>query len=490
MSAVEYVETMKKIQEYFETFIDEESITKIHFENLVKIIGEKKIREDSYKLKSFFYLLINISNNHKRCSDFFVKIDQVMKIFSDDIKKYFSNYEIFQIFSKNKRILLYLIKANLFTIDHQIAEIMQNGHYKESQYFQYFGPEITCILGSNTLNENSKKKPKEKPYKSDLLFFCMYNDKSEKSDTLEYFEKNRNIGENESYICNLIRNDSIEEFITNINKSDISLNSTIKNSIYETNSYLIGKNITLIEYAAFFGSIRIFKYLQTNNAVLGDSLWNFIVHGNNSEIIDIYDRINDIKNDYKTIFEESIKCHHKGISSYILSNFSENNKEECSEFLQSSLRYYNFEFINNDDINKLSLFDLCKFEKGDIEILKLLLECKEIDVNFANKTHKWCNNMDDGWVKTTALNKAVESGNDEILKLLLQCEKIDVNFKNIKDKKKERTALHTAVEKENLEIIQLLLNHKNIDVEMYDEYGKTPLQYTNNKQIIRLFNKK
>ena len=42
---------------------------------------------------------------------------------------------------------------------------------------------------------------------------------------------------------------------------------------------------TLIEYAAFFGSIQIFKYLVKNGVELYPSLWNFAIHGNNPELI-------------------------------------------------------------------------------------------------------------------------------------------------------------------------------------------------------------
>ena len=47
------------------------------------------------------------------------------------------------------------------------------------------------------------------------------------------------------------------------------------------------KKITLIEYAAFFGSIQIFNYLKLNKISLTPSLWKYAIHGNNAEIIQI-----------------------------------------------------------------------------------------------------------------------------------------------------------------------------------------------------------
>lgn len=49
-------------------------------------------------------------------------------------------------------------------------------------------------------------------------------------------------------------------------------------SIFEANSYLIEKKTqTLIEYAAFFGSIQIIKYLHFNNVELDPSLWIYVI---------------------------------------------------------------------------------------------------------------------------------------------------------------------------------------------------------------------
>ena len=64
---------------------------------------------------------------------------------------------------------------------------------------------------------------------------------------------------------------------------NISLLSTIKPSIFEINKYLI-------EYAAFFGSIRIFQYLRFNNIELQPSLWFYAIHSNNTEMIHLLER--------------------------------------------------------------------------------------------------------------------------------------------------------------------------------------------------------
>lgn len=79
----------------------------------------------------------------------------------------------------------------------------------------------------------------------------------------------------------------------------------------------------------------------------------------------------------------------------------------------------------------------------------------------------------------TALYIAIEKGNIEIVKLLLKNEKIDVNISNrIKWHESgtdncnqyEKTALFLAIEKENIEIIELLLSNNKIDVNITNQW--------------------
>ena len=108
--------------------------------------------------------------------------------------------------------------------------------------------------------------------------------KFEEEDISKFEEKCRT-GENDSYLCTLIREDSVEDFISHVTRLNITLSSKIKPSIYETNPYLIGKEVSLIEYAAFFGSIQIAQYLKFNNVNFDFSLWFYSIHSNNADLI-------------------------------------------------------------------------------------------------------------------------------------------------------------------------------------------------------------
>ena len=59
-----------------------------------------------------------------------------------------------------------------------------------------------------------------------------------------------------------------------VTRNNIGPNSTINPSIYETNNFLFksrNDGTTLIEYAAFFGSIQIFNYLRLSGSELTPS---------------------------------------------------------------------------------------------------------------------------------------------------------------------------------------------------------------------------
>ena len=132
---------------------------------------------------------------------------------------------------------------------------------------------------------------------------------------------------------------------------------------------------TLIEYAAFFGAIQIFKYLYMNGVKLTPSLWYYVIHGRNLELIQFLED-NKINPNFKKVFNESIKCHHNEIANYILDNFTD-------DFFYHSnmkyLKYFNFEFVHNDYYPIHIFCILCKYNQTTL--LELLSKIDEFDVN-------------------------------------------------------------------------------------------------------------
>lgn len=199
------------------------------------------------------------------------------------------NSEIYNIF-KNKRILFFLIDEKMMIFNTYIAKrITSVNKYISAHYYRYFQPELMPFI-----NEKWFQRLK---YNYKIANFPAFIGWLENLDEElpEDFEEKRRIGENDSIICELIRNDSIDEFISYIGKNDVSNDLQIFDSIYETNNFLYKELIqpneyymtSLIDYAAFFGAISIFKYLKINNAHIDPLIWLYAIHGNNHQIIHI-----------------------------------------------------------------------------------------------------------------------------------------------------------------------------------------------------------
>ena len=301
----------------------------------------------------------------------------------DKIANNFSNFEIFNIFKGNKRVLLFLHDEKIIKIDENISKRLISNKYFHMHYPHYFLPEIKPYIEKKWLANCKNAYYSSKCVKS---FFDMID-----KDLPENFYENRKKGENENNICEFIRNDSIKEFIIYHNKNSISLHSKIQPSIYETNLFLLKKQnkkpITLIEYAAFFGSIQIFNFLIMNNIKLTKSLWFYSIHGGNGEIIHLLEdnHIDPPKNDdqcnvYNKIYIEAIKSHHNEIADYIMNFYLENKEEEKSQdFAIHYLKYFNFISVQNEMINESLFYDLCQYDHP-LFVYDLLTE-KNIDLN-------------------------------------------------------------------------------------------------------------
>ena len=279
---------------------------------------------------------------------------------------------------------MFLIEQQIMVIDEYIAKkIMMTDKYIISKYPQYFQPEIQPFINEKWFTKYDPK-DSDKKLRKELV-------EEIKKELPEDFYDKRKEGENDSQISELIRKDMITEFIAYITRNDVSINATIQPSIYETNSFLLTKqersniftnqNLTLIEYAAFFGSIQIFNYLQLEGVELTPSLWILAIHGHNSEMIhfleDNHVELED--KSYKQVFHESIKCHHNDIVNYFISNFLQNDEKNSQDTIKKCIKHYNFAFLKNDSISESSFCNLCKYNY--CALVDILLKEKVIDIN-------------------------------------------------------------------------------------------------------------
>ena len=351
MAVEQILEELKVLQSNILSFIDyEETYDDEKFQYLQEIFDDQKIKSDDKKLKLLLHLLLKISNNHHRGVQFFSKIEKILLFFKYEITKFLTNSQIFDIFKSNKRFLLFLMEEKVFTLENNFVKKMYYRPFSNLNYIEYFGPEISK----------------------------MENQDDDKFDD-DFFRK-RKIGENDNYICELIREDNIDEFISFVNQANYSVNTIIPPSIFETNRFLLLSNnkTKLIDYAAFYGSIHIFQYLKMNGADMNSNLWIYAVHSGSAEMIHILEDCKNIYCQYNDYFKEAIKCHNNNIADYIQNNFSINDFN--SKIIINTLKCYNFEFIQCEFIYKYFNY-LCKYDY--YYLAKCILQRYEsrIDVN-------------------------------------------------------------------------------------------------------------
>lgn len=381
IEALEHIEEMRCIQHVILSFLDDEVDTEEIFQNIISFIDEKNYNCNQYKLKALLHLIAKIIDNHHRTMDFFSKIERILLHLKDDIKKNFPNWEVFVIFRSNKRILLFLIEEKILEFDEYIVDEITIGpnsiKYIKAGYPQYFSPEIKPYIKNDWFSKYNAKKSN---------FNCNEFLKNFRKKLPKKFFDNRKAGENDNYICKIIRNDSLQEFIENINQNSISLKQKIEPSFFETHSFLIKKqidniDISLVEYAAFFGAFQIFKYLINNGAKFTSSIWLFAVHGRHTEIF-LYLENNRVQSElgtFKKCYMESIKCHHNEFLDHIIFNMDQKDVEDIDNLFSKRLKYYNFLLIDNEFVNESSFVFFCKYDY--YIFVNMILEGKNIDIN-------------------------------------------------------------------------------------------------------------
>ncbi|KAK8870628.1 hypothetical protein M9Y10_008515 [Tritrichomonas musculus] len=384
MEIQNYIDQKKIIYTTLLDYIKDQNSMKENLEEILQNFEKANFFEKRSEFFSFLRLISKISKNHNRVQNFNEKIDNIFLFIHNKLKREFSNKGIFNIFKRNKRILLYLIENQIIEIDEFVLNDLLG--QIERQYHFYFYPEIKELLSEN----DRKEIEDEIPYNYEEDF--------------EKFKENRRRGENENYLCTLIRSDLVSEFIQYVNCNKISLYIIIKPSMFETNSFLMDKETTLIEYAAFFGAIQIFRFLKYNQVNVEPSIWQYAIHSNNPELIHYLEEIEISPKDesYEECLFESIKCHHNDFAYYFLNNKVDQSSTSCNETIISScFRYFNYLFFQSDFNDNSMFYYLCQY--GYVILIGIILTIHKND--YALKDSK---NIDDFIYKALNENNTIQ----------------------------------------------------------------------------------
>ena len=140
------------------------------------------------------------------------------------------------------------------------------------------------------------------------------------------------------------------------------------------------RNMCLLDFCAFYGSIQCFKLLELNGCKLGKYILEASIAGGNIEIIHYVEQSGYC---FDNCFETSIKYHHKNIGDFLLSNYL------CDIFpITNCLKYYDYRaflfFLLNHSIkikNGITpLHYICSEYVINIDFMKFLIE-KKVDIN-------------------------------------------------------------------------------------------------------------
>lgn len=335
---------------------------------------------------------------------------QLLSRISNEIKSISSQQfqrKIIVMFKHEFKLLLTLYELGIIDIeniiDNSLCPFESNQNLKK-----YFYPEIVKSQPNYFI--------KYRKYKDMFLFLTLNLDGS-----TDHIEK-RNKGMNENIICQYIINDDFDNFIKYINMNVIDLNSLIPFSLFESSGFVSTfseKGMHYIEYAAFYGALKIFKYLIQINCVIQPKTMNAAIIGGNYEIIHLLEDKNiSMNND---CLYDAVKSNRNEIVNYILDNNSSISLSE--DILNDLIPFYNLDFIINtaeflvsDAYNKnesktflnSALFVSCENDFPDV--VDFLLSFKE----FSNVNYKY--NL---FYDMTLLHKATLSHKIEMIKVLL-----------------------------------------------------------------------
>ena len=217
-------------------------------------------------------------------------------------------------------------------------------------------------------------------------------------------------GNNPSSIAKAIRNDNVEILQEIASQSNFDFNQIILPSVYERVPFVNQKYVSLIDYAAFFGSIKCFKFLLLNGSDLTRAI-KFAIAGGNMEIIKLCEQNSTPTQD---LCEMAIVSFQNDIFHYFYDRdpgiFDESH---YSHFYKICVKHHNYDLlfflerkcvkINEHIINKAAAI-------GDLFLVKHFLESNQIPPNI--------------------LVYATESKNIELFNFIFSKEGIDINAKN------------------------------------------------------------
>lgn len=319
-------------------------------------------------------------------------------------------------FKSHKNVLLALYDEGCIDIDS-----IKKFCYDEKEYFKFFFPEI---------KENDSQYFYERVYHFGIEQFFNKID-------IDTFYKNRKRGHCEWDISELIRNDDLEAFQTRVSSTNLNLSTSIPPSLFESDEVINSPFLplpTMMEYAAFFNSSNIFKFLwmslQLNE--LPNELPKYAIAGGNYDIIHLCEgKLADIGQDQLSNQPagqniQGINDQNDQLDNAELKRLKQSKQQCLFNFDETSMsiaiEYHHMDIVDylHDSIDiEFSVWLLQK----SIKCFNLAAFFQILDFNHELATERDIYGM-------TALHFACENGHLAITKFLLSLQKTDLNAEN------------------------------------------------------------
>ena len=305
---------------------------------------------------------------HDKLSDLLIQLDkEADETNSLKILKPFINDKLYKAFGESKQVcsFIYNLRKKGFIPNEKMNDLLKNFTPLPQTQLRAYGKPYSSSIGSNSIvNQNifdwflpEIVEMKNFDYNAERKRFSNQRDvffRKYFPDKIDEYKKMLDSGEPDDEITKLIRHDNVDGFQNIVSNGSFNIEkASIPYNIYE--EFDLKTQLSYLNYAAAYGSIKIFKYLLLNHCKVDSSTFEYAIYGGNIEIIKIVDQKiseNDIKltpnvpapgpsrfgqskvqnNKFKKI-EYSIKKHQNDLFDWILEQ-KLNNDPALESFLK------------------------------------------------------------------------------------------------------------------------------------------------------------
>lgn len=270
-----------------------------------------------------------------------------------------------------------------------------------------------------------------------------------------------NTGYSTDKLATIIRNDDIDSFLKIVSESggQFNIDQKIKSTKFERTS-ILSHDPSLIQYAAFFNSLKIFKYLYLNKADIETnnygmySLLHFAICGGSIEIVHILEQ-----NDFELFsgIPISIKYFQNDILSWLLENHFPTTADDFdlmgyNKFISKGRYSCVSKEISDDDDNDDDCYHPKKYEYDYYHLNDIVIEDNENDEKFDNGRFEFFN--------FDVVFQTIMETNNYLALFILFDFGMNINSRNDNSKK---TLLHYAIQKGKFFLFKLLLSNDFIN---------------------------